>query len=29
VQERVLEALSRLTPRERYIIEQRIMNDNR
>ncbi|TMA24639.1 MAG: sigma-70 family RNA polymerase sigma factor [Deltaproteobacteria bacterium] len=27
VQERVLEALSRLDPRERYIIEQRIMND--
>jgi RNA polymerase sigma-32 factor len=27
VQERVLEALGRLDPRERYIIEQRIMND--
>ena len=27
VQERVLEALARLDPRERYIIEQRIMND--
>jgi RNA polymerase sigma-32 factor len=27
VQERVLEALSRLDPRERYIIEQRIMQD--
>src|SRR3979490_2073482 len=27
VQERVLEALGRLDPRERYIIEQRIMQD--
>lgn len=27
VQERVLKALGRLDPRERYIIEQRIMND--
>jgi RNA polymerase sigma-32 factor len=27
VQERVLEALARLDPRERYIIEKRIMND--